>query len=88
MATLFILKAMALSTRTYIREKEWTKLIRNLPEGANEMPLRFRYPDYHSLKSCCFRESHYETEFNYIPSFKSGVVTVTKIRKIANGESD
>lgn len=78
---------MALSTRTYIREKEWTKMIRNLPEGANEMPLKFCLPDYQSLKACCFRENHYETEYNYIPSFKQGEVIVTKIRKIANGES-
>ena len=60
-------------------------MIRNLPEGANEMPLKFQYPEYNSLKASCIRESSYETEYNYIPSYKKGKVTITKIKK--DGES-
>lgn len=78
---------MALSARTYIRERSWTKLIRNLPEGANDMPVKMDYyKTFLALKACCVRENRYESDYNYIPSFNKGVVTITKIRNY--GESD
>ena len=79
---------MALSVRTLIKEKVWTRLMRSLPEGVNEMPLKMKYEVYLSLKASCLRESGYDhSEFIYIPSYKDGKVTITKNRRKANGES-
>ena len=78
---------MALSARTYIREKNWTKLIRGLPEGANKLPAKFSTNDSSSLKQICLRENKYDTPYRYIPSISGNEVTITKIRRIENEES-
>ena len=83
----FILKEMALSAKSYIKERLWTKLIRSIPEGANEMPVKFDLMTYQALKNSCVRENHYDTEYNYVPSIRKGSVTIVKLRKVGYGES-
>lgn len=78
---------MALSARTLIREKAWTKLIRSLDEGVNELPAKFNPMDYFSLKTTCLRENGYDTPYSYIPSVKGRDVTITKIRRVSDAES-
>ena len=79
---------MALSTRSYIKERMWTKLIRNLPEGANEMPVKFELMAYQALKNVCVRENNNDAEYSYAPSIRKGSVTIVKSRKENYGESD
>lgn len=79
---------MALSARTLIKEKAWTKLIRSLSEGVNELPLKFDPMDYFSLKTVCLRENTYDTPFSYVPSVKGRDVTITKIRRKSDAESN
>lgn len=78
---------MALSVRTLIKEKVWTRLIRSLPEGINEMPTKLKYDVYLTLKATCMRENNYDTDFLYTPNYDSGKVTVTKVRREDDGES-
>ena len=79
---------MALSVRTLIKEKVWTRLIRGLPVGVNDMPLKMKYEVFLSLKACCLRENGYpQSEFVYIPNYKDGKVTITKNRRCDDGES-
>lgn len=71
---------MALSARTLIREKLWTKLIRGMEEGEHLLPGRMAYDDYFSFKSSCFRENRYATGYLYKPSISDGKVTVIKTK--------
>jgi hypothetical protein len=82
-----IITSMELSPRTFIKLKNWTKLIRSLPEGANELPTKFCSNDWNTLKQVCLRENKYESSFSYIPSIRGFNVTITKIRRSNNGES-
>lgn len=75
---------MALSTRTLIKEKMWTRLIRSLPEGINELPSKISYNTYLSLKAVCLRENKLE-EYVYTPRFYKGKTTI--IKEIYDGES-
>lgn len=77
---------MALSVRTLIKEKVWTRLIRGLPVGVNEMPLKMKYDTYLALKACCFRENRYLSEYIYSPSIRDGKVTIIKDRRCSDGE--
>ena len=79
---------MALSVRTLIKEKVWTRLIRSLPEGVNDMPLKMKYEVFLSLKACCLRENGYpQSEHTYTPSYKDGKVAITKNRRCCDGKS-
>lgn len=79
---------MALSARTLIKEKAWVKLIRGLPEGANELPAKFTPNDFFSLKQTCLRENRYDSPYVYIPSVSGFDVTITKIRRNDNAKSN
>ena len=83
----FKLRKMTLSPRTYIREKNWTKLIRTLPEGVNILPATFGANDSSSLKQICLRENKYDTPYRYVPSINGNKVTITKLRRTNDGES-
>lgn len=80
-------KSMALSARTYIKEKSWTKLIRSLSEGVNEMPVKFLYENFLSLKAVCLRENTYDSEFYYTPRYQDGRVTIIISRREDDAES-
>lgn len=77
---------MALSVRTLIKEKVWTRLIRGLPVGVNDMPLKMKYEVFLSLKACCLRENSYPQDYMYTPNYKDGKVTITKNRRCSDGE--
>ena len=66
-----------------MRMKEWVRLIRKLPEGTNELPLKMGYDTYRALFNTCSRESRYDTPFNYNASYRGGTVSVLKFRKDA-----
>lgn len=74
---------MELSIRTLARMNEWVRLIRQLPEGINELPERIDYDTYRSLFNTCSRESQGDTPFKYKASFKKERVTIIKSRKDA-----
>jgi hypothetical protein len=75
-------------TKGFIRDKKWTTIIRLMKEGAIDMPLKFKYETFLSLKYVCLRENKKEdSPYRYIPSYSNGNVTITKIRRIADGES-
>lgn len=74
---------MELSIRTLTRMNEWVRLIRQLPEGLNELPERIDYDTYRSLFNTCSRESQGDTPFKYKASFKKERVTIIKSRKDA-----
>ena len=74
---------MELSIRTLARMNEWVRLIRQLPEGLNELPERIDYDTYRSLFNTCSRESQGDTPFKYKASFKKERVTIIKSRKDA-----
>ena len=78
---------MALSPRTYIKERSWTKLIRTIPEGANDMPVKLDYQVFLALKQISIRENEKQEQYSYVPAFRRGAVTITKIRRMSNGES-
>lgn len=72
---------MALSVRTLMKEKVWTRLIRSLPVGVNDMPLKLKYEVFLSLKATCLRENSYDTDYLYTPNYNNGKVTITKTRR-------
>lgn len=72
---------MALSIRTRIREKNWTKLLRELPEGIHELPGKFSSAELHTIRQMCWRESKYDTPFVYFPSISGNKMTITKKNK-------
>lgn len=76
---------MALSTRTLMKEKMWSRLIRSLPEGVNELPSKISYDTFLSLKAVCLRENKLFEEFVYTPRFCKGKTTI--IKEMQNGES-
>lgn len=70
-----------------IRMKRWTPIIRLMREGEVDMPLKFKYENFLSLKYVCIRESKKkESEFTYGPHYSGGNVFIVKKRK--NAESD
>lgn len=75
---------MALSTRTLMKEKMWTRLIRSLPEGINELPSKISYDTFLSLKAVCLRENKLG-EHVYTPRFCKGKATI--IKETYDGES-
>jgi hypothetical protein len=78
---------MTLSTRTYQRERMWVALLRNLPEGANNLPLKMELMHYQALKNTCVRLNKIEGDYNFVPSIRKGKVTVVKSRRTSYGES-
>jgi hypothetical protein len=70
-----------------IRLKKWTPIIRLMQEGEVDMPLKFKYENFLSLKYVCIRESKKpQSEFTYSPHYSNGSVFIVKSRK--NGESN
>lgn len=70
-----------------IRMKRWTPIIRLMREGEVDMPLKFKYENFLSLKYVCIRESKKpESEFTYSPHYFGGNVFIVKKRK--NAESN
>lgn len=67
-----------------MKEKMWTRLIRSLPEGINELPSKISYDTYLSLKAVCLRENKLE-EHVYTPRFSKGKTTI--IKEIQDGKS-
>ena len=67
-----------------MKEKMWSRLIRSLPEGINELPLKISYDVFLSLKAVCLRENKLE-EYVYTPSFSKGKVKI--IKETYDGES-
>ncbi|MBQ3022899.1 MAG: hypothetical protein IJD91_06235 [Clostridia bacterium] len=76
---------MALSKetmRSLIRLKKWVILIRLMQEGEVDMPLRFKYDNFLSLKAICIRETKKaDSEFMYSPHYSDGNVLIIKTRK-------
>lgn len=72
---------MALSVRTRIKDKNWTKLLRELPEGVHQLPTKFNHTDFNTLRQTCWRESQYDTPYLYQPSIDGFAVTITKSKK-------
>lgn len=66
----------------------WTKLIRSLGEGVNELPAKFNSKDYFTLKTVCLRENKLDIPFSYSPSVRGTKVTITKIRRTSDAESN
>ena len=64
-----------------MKEKVWTRLIRSLPVGVNDMPLKLKYEVFLSLKATCLRENSYDTDYLYTPNYNNGKVTITKTRR-------
>lgn len=80
-APLIFFKNMALSVRTRIKDKNWTKLIRELPEGVHKLPTKFNHTEFNTLRQTCWRESQYDTPYLYLPSIDGFSVTITKSKK-------
>ncbi len=78
---------MALSTRTYQKERMWVALLRNLPEGVNDLPRKMEMMHYQALKNTCVRLNKIEGDYNFVPSIRKGKVTVVKLRRTPYGES-
>lgn len=77
---------MALSTRTYQRERMWVSLLRHLPEGVNDLPQKMELMPYQALKNTCVRLNKIEGDYNFVPSIRKGKVTVVKLRRTPYGE--
>lgn len=64
--------------------KRWTPIIRLIREGEVDMPLKFKYEDFLSLKFVCLRESKKtESKFVYRTHYSNGNVVITKSLKDA-----
>ena len=59
---------MALSTRTYQRERMWVSLLRHLPEGVNDLPQKMELMPYQALMNTCVRLNNF-----YKTGEKSGI---------------
>ena len=76
---------MALSKslmKDLIRLKKWTSIIRLIEEGEVDMPLKFKYENFLSLKCVCIRETkNPKSEFMYSPHYYGGNVLIIKTKK-------
>lgn len=64
----------------------WVSLLRNLPEGANNLPQKMEMMHYQALKNTCVRLNKIEGDYNFVPSIRKGKVTVVKLRRTPYGE--
>lgn len=65
----------------------WVALLRNLPEGVNDLPRKMEMMHYQALKNTCVRLNKIEGDYNFVPSIRKGKVTIVKLRRIPYGES-
>lgn len=62
--------------------KKWISVVRLMNEGEVDMPLRFSYDKFRSLRAVCLRESKSEkSDYIYEPHFFNGNVMIIKTRK-------
>lgn len=83
----FYFKCMGLSVRTRIKERQWTKLILEIPEGRHVLPGKWTYDVFWSFKAICVRRSKTDETYHYYLNIRKGTAVLNKVRK-SHGESD